>query len=605
MNLTGTAALVALVISTLLLITLLVVNLKVKKKKQVNWCFIAIITCLLICCIGQTLSIICPPIFQIEPIYFDYIVYIGTCFMPLAFFFFGLTFAQTKIKFKKKYLLLFIVPIVSLLVLWTNDLHHLFYVKYDILNVDTIFGAYFPIHSLYTYILIIISVYYLIHFSIKNSGFFSKQSLLLIIGTLIPLVVNIIGLFGIEMSIYITPISFTFTVLFYSLAILKFNFLNVSPIAIQTVVDRMSDGYLVLDVNNTIIDFNKTLLHWVNLSATQLRGCDIFSLLNSKSNVSIPIDVNLLEKDINYAKSTDKTCSFELHLSKKDKYFNVEISSINSKGSFLGILILFKDITQHIHDLKTISDNQETLMEKERLASLGQLIGGIAHNLKTPIMSISGAAEGLTDLINEYDSSIDDPDVTSQDHHDIAKDMSNWVSKIKTHTEYMSDVITAVKGQAVTLSNENDVNFTINELLKRVNILMKHELKNSIIYLNVKMLTDENIIIDGDVNNLVQVINNMISNSIQAYQGKPEQNIDVLVEKVDTNLVISVKDYASGIPKKVRDKLFKEMVTTKGKNGTGLGLYMSYSTIKAHFNGDITVESEEGKGTTFHIILPI
>ena len=603
MNLTGTAALVALIISTLLLIILLVVNLKVKKKKQVNWCFIAIITCLLICCVGQTLSIICPPVLHIEPIYFDYIVYIGTCFMPLAFFFFGLTFAQTKIKFKKKYLLLFIVPIISLLVLWTNDFHHLFYVKYGILNVDTVFGAYFPIHSLCTYILILISVYYLIHFSIKNSGFFSKQSLLLIIGTLIPLIVNIIGLFGIEMSIYITPISFTFTVLFYSLAILKFNFLNVSPIAIQTVVDRMSDGYLVLDVNNTIIDFNKTFIHATNLSPTKLRGTDIFSLLETEKFFNI--DTNLLQKNIERAKSTDKTSSFDLFLPKKDKYFNVEISSINSKGSFLGILILFKDITQHIHDLKTISDNQETLMEKERLASLGQLIGGIAHNLKTPIMSISGAAEGLTDLINEYDSSIDDPDVTSQDHHDIAKDMSTWVSKIKTHTEYMSDVITAVKGQAVTLSNENDVNFTVNELLKRVNILMKHELKNAIIYLNVKMLTDENIIIDGDVNNLVQVINNMISNSIQAYQGKPEQNIDLIVEKVDTNLVISIKDYASGIPKKVKDKLFKEMVTTKGKNGTGLGLYMSYSTIKAHFNGDITVESEEGKGTTFRIILPI
>ena len=603
MNLTGTAALVALIISTLLLIILLVVNLKVKKKKQVNWCFIAIITCLLICCVVQTLSIICPPILHIEPIYFDYIVYIGTCFMPITFFFFGLTFAQTKIKFKKKYLLLFIVPIISLLVLWTNDFHHLFYVKYGILNVDTVFGAYFPIHSLYTYILILISVYYLIHFSIKNSGFFSKQSLLLIIGTLIPLIVNIIGLFGIEMSIYITPISFTFTVLFYSLAILKFNFLNVSPIAIQTVVDRMSDGYLVLDVNNTIIDFNKTFIHATNLSPTKLRGTDIFTLLETEKLLNM--NSNLLQKNIEHAKSTDKTSSFDLFLPKKDKYFNVEISSINSKGSFLGILILFKDITQHIHDLKTISDNQETLMEKERLASLGQLIGGIAHNLKTPIMSISGAAEGLTDLITEYDSSIDDPDVTSQDHHDIAKDMSTWVSKIKTHTEYMSDVITAVKGQAVTLSNENDVNFTINELLKRVNILMKHELKNAIIYLNVKMLTDENIIIDGDVNNLVQVINNMISNSIQAYQGKPEQNIDLIVEKVDTNLVISIKDYASGIPKKVKDKLFKEMVTTKGKNGTGLGLYMSYSTIKAHFNGDITVESEEGKGTTFRIILPI
>lgn len=244
-------------------------------------------------------------------------------------------------------------------------------------------------------------------------------------------------------------------------------------------------------------------------------------------------------------------------------------------------------------------------MEKERLASLGQLIGGIAHNLKTPIMSISGAAEGLNDLIKEYDASIDDPEVNSQDHHDIAKDMSTWVSKIKTHTEYMSDVITAVKGQAVALNTEEDISFTVGELLKRVNILMKHELKNAIIYLNISMKTDENTLIHGDVNSLVQVINNMISNSIQSYNGKPEQNIDLIVEKKENNLVISVKDYGPGIPKKVKDKLFKEMITTKGKNGTGLGLYMSYSTIRAHFNGNMTVESEEGKGCTFSIILPL
>ena len=257
-----------------------------------------------------------------------------------------------------------------------------------------------------------------------------------------------------------------------------------------------------------------------------------------------------------------------------------------------------QDLTKN--NIEQLHDNQETLMEKERLASLGQLIGGIAHNLKTPIMSISGAAEGLNDLIQEYDSSIDDPEVNSQDHHDIANDMSKWVSKIKTHTEYMSDVITAVKGQAVTLSNEEDISFTVGELLKRVNILMKHELKNAIIYLNISMKTDENLIIHGDVNSLVQVINNMVSNSIQAYEGKTEQNIDLIVEKQNNNLLISVRDYGCGLPQKVKDKLFKEMITTKGKNGTGLGLYMSYSTIKAHFNGTIKVDSEVRKRVHFY-----
>ena len=134
---------------------------------------------------------------------------------------------------------------------------------------------------------------------------------------------------------------------------------------------------------------------------------------------------------------------------------------------------------------------------------------------------------------------------------------------------------------------------------------MKHELKNAIVYLNISLKVDENLVLKGDVNSLVQVINNMISNSIQAYNGEPDQNIDLVVTKENTNLMISIRDYGPGLPKEVKQKLFKEMVTTKGKNGTGLGLYMSYSTIRAHFNGNITFESEEGKGTTFVITLPI
>ena len=293
-------------------------------------------------------------------------------------------------------------------------------------------------------------------------------------------------------------------------------------------------------------------------------------------------------------------------ISKGKVAHNVGVLPVTSNDELGQLTVAFNDIQKITKaNFEKIQENQDLLMEKERLASLGQLIGGIAHNLKTPIMSISGAAEGLNDLIKEYDSSIDDPEVNSQDHHDIAKDMSSWVEKIKAHTEYMSDVITAVKGQAVTLSNEEDISFTVGELLKRVNILMKHELKNAIVYLNISLKVDENLVLKGDVNSLVQVINNMISNSIQAYNGKPDQNIDLIVTKENNNLLISVRDYGCGLSQEAKDKLFKEMFTTKGKNGTGLGLYMSYSTIRAHFNGNITFESEEGKGTTFIISLPI
>lgn len=279
------------------------------------------------------------------------------------------------------------------------------------------------------------------------------------------------------------------------------------------------------------------------------------------------------------------------------------ITSNDIVGELVKSFNSIQDLTKE--NIDKIHDNQNMLMERERLASLGQLIGGIAHNLKTPIMSISGATEGLKDLVNEFDASIGNPVVNNEDFHDIAKDMNEWLDKIKSYTEYMSDILTAVKGQAVTLSNEEEINFTIGELFKRVNILMKHELKQSVTYLNISMLVDENISIKGNVNSLVQVINNMISNSIQAYNGKPEQSIDLIASQNKNNIIITVKDYGPGLPANVKNKLFKEMITTKGKNGTGLGLYMSYSTIKAHFNGDIYVESEEDKGTAFNIILPL
>jgi len=308
----------------------------------------------------------------------------------------------------------------------------------------------------------------------------------------------------------------------------------------------------------------------------------------------------------NISKNISEISNRLTEISKKDNVINESPLPLLSNDELGDLTIAFNKI-QHLTQeyITQIKDTQESLMESERLSSLGQLIGGIAHNLKTPIMSIAGAAEGLNDLIKEYDSSIDDPTVNSQDHHEIASDMSTWIEKIKNYTEYMSDIITAVKGQAVVMSNEDDINFTISELVKRVTILMKHELKNAIINLNTDIKVDENLTLNGDVNNLVQVINNMISNAIQAYNGKENESIEFTITKDSKNIIFSIEDHAGGLPDKVTDKLFKEMITTKGKNGTGLGLYMSYSTIKAHFNGNITFDTKKGKGTKFNIYIPM
>ena len=597
--------LVLLLIAAIANGVLLTSILKSKSKKQIKKIFSFNLICLLICTTGQITQILFSQKLGIKQIYFDYFVYIGTCFLPISVYFTGLSFENTKIQFKKKYSVLFIIPIISLIILWTNDYHHLFYKQYSTSIANTVYGPYMVIHNIYSYILLGLGIIYMIKFSIKNSGFFSKQSLLIVLGVSVPVVVNILGTFKIiPMSIYVTPITFTITIICCAIAIFKFQFLNVTPIALQKIVDRISDGYVVLDDNNVITDFNKTFLDIFKLSSEDIRSKNFIRFLQQRK-ISEQV-VEKISKSIKKANSTEKTVSFEQQFVKIKKYFRIEIAPINSDNNSLGTLFLLKDITQHKEDMETIKNNQDILMERERLAGLGQLIGGIAHNLKTPIMSIAGATQGLENLIKEYDESIDDPLVNSQDHHDIAKDMEAWIPKIRAHLEYMSDIITTVKGQAVaSLSTDDSEEFSISELVKRVNILMKHELKNAYIYLNILMKVDENTVIDGNVNILVQVVNNIISNAIQAYDGKHDQNIQFEISQKENNMIFSITDFAGGLSKEVQDRLFKEMVTTKGKNGTGLGLYMSYSNIKAHFGGDITYKTEEGKGTTFNIVIPI
>lgn len=535
--------------------------------------------------------------------YIDAISYISTCNLPVILFFISSIYENKETNLKK-YWYLFIIPILSIIILFTNPLHHLFCKSYAINVADVQLGPYFYVHMLYTYLLILVAFIKLIKTSISKAGFLSFGTILIILGACAPIIPNLLAsLQLISMDTYITPIPYLITAICFYISIFKLNSFDAVPIALKNIVDIMIDAFIVVEKDGTITYSNNAF----NTNLSKMIGIKLndnfYNIINTNKKLKLSKLNNLIKK----SEKNNPVETFDWSFN-SEKYFEISAQPvISTKGrkKVIGTLIIFKDTTQHMLDMQTIKNNQDMLLERERLASLGQLIGGIAHNLKTPIMSISGAAEGLTDLVKEYEASVGDPEVTVQDLHDIAKDMKDWIEKIHSYTEYMSDIITAVKGQAVTMSEEQAVSFTLDELVKRVNILMKHELKNALVELNVSMQVNEQTVLKGNINSLVQVINNMISNAIQAYDGKPDNKIDLILKKENNNIIISVKDYGCGLPDEVQKKLFKEMITTKGKNGTGLGLFMSYSTIRAHFNGNMTFETEQGKGTTFNIILPL
>ena len=587
-----------------IIIAFLIYLLKAITKTQLQQIFAVNLILLIVAFLFMFLQIQFSGKLDIDPIYFDYYSYIGIVFLPVSIYFTAIIFTNTKIRFKPQYLLFCVIPIISLLLLWTNNVHHLFFKEYSIQLSDCVFGPWFYVHEIYTYLLYGLAIIHLVNYFKKNSGIFSQQINLIVTGTVFPFIINLLGTLGIiKLTVYITPIALAISLICFAIALFKFQLLSALPIALTKIVNRISDGYIVLNDKNIITDYNTPFKQIFNIENLDIKQIHIFDLLSMEEFNGL--DENTIIKALKAVVDSNETLIFEQEFPNIEKYLRLEINSIKSDGVFIGALILIKDLTQHHKDLEAIKSSQNMLIEKERLASLGQMIGGIAHNLKTPIFSISGAAEGLTDLINEYRTSITDSTVTVEDHYAIAKDMEDWIEKIKNYTSYMSDVITAVRGQAVALTNDVDETFTIEELVKRVDILMKHELKSALINLNVSIQTDKNFEMHGNINSLVQVINNIISNAIQSYNGKPDQSIDLSIFKENKKIIITITDYGCGMSEEVQEKLFKEMITTKGKNGTGLGLFMSYSNIKAQFDGDLKFTSEEGKRSTFNLIIPI
>lgn len=288
--------------------------------------------------------------------------------------------------------------------------------------------------------------------------------------------------------------------------------------------------------------------------------------------------------------------------SEADLNKKIAVTSYDEIGD---LVIAFNKVQEREKDyIQKIKEQQRIILEQERLASLGQMIGGIIHNFNTPISSLNGSINALQELIGEYQASIGDERVTDNDHLEIVAEMRTWLIEIKSHCNYLTEVLATVKGQMLQKETSLQSSFTLKDLLKRVNILTQYQLKKSGCVIHYDIKVDQNIKIPGEIIDLVQVLENLISNSIQAYKDKGGV-IELAIRLKGDLLELRVNDKGGGISDKVKDKLFKEIITTKGKKGNGLGLYVSSAIIKGKFGGDIRFDSTLGQGTTFYVSIPL
>lgn len=507
---------------------------------------------------------------------------------------------------------LFIMPVITVLVTWTNPLHHLQYVKFSVVRSEIEFGSYILVSGLCNYICLIAAITYMIRFAMKNKTMlYWKQCILFTLSGLCPLIVSVYATFsGNDVPISATPMSFIVTVVLNGIAIYSLHMLDITPVATKHILDAISDGYLILSEKDLVLNYNKT---FANLFAQEygivenrhLSDCVRKEDIRQKTAVYNILTAIESSREGGTLISYEQAVTVSLNEKIQKKYFVVDVSPLEINGRISGFAVLFKDITQLRESMKKLQDSQERMMEQERMAFLGSMIGGLAHNLKTPIMSISGCISAAEDLVSECEESLSDPQVIEEDYREIYTEIRDWFQKVKDSTAYMSDIITAIKGQAANINTDDNSTFTIDEVLKRSMLLLRHELLNSSCQLKVDYDQNKVISLQGDINNLIQVVDNLLSNAIYAQKQVGGGEIEIQIYTDREHLHIAVKDRGQGISPNVREKLFKTMVTSKGTMGTGLGLYISNIVIKGKFSGHLWVRDREGGGSIFGMAIPL
>ena len=531
--------------------------------------------------------------------------------MPVFCLCIALIFVKGWQQMPKKTIWLFVIPVITILVVWTNPLHHLHYRVFSTIKSEIVFGPYIVIAGIYSWLCQLVSLILMINFALHNkSRLYMLQCLMFSLGCLSPLTVSVLATVTNSFPITATPLSFMVPIILNGIAIYQLHILDIRPIAMQRVLDWISDCYLVLSDKGVVISYNKPF-EKILASGYGIVKSRYLSDSVKKEDVYKKTAIYNLLTAVTSSREACSTISYEQAVTidtgegTRKNYYVVDVTPLYIKEILSGFVVIFKDVTQLKLSMQQLQDSQARMMEQERLASLGQMIGGLAHNLKTPIMSISGCISAVENLVEECRDSLEDPDVTADDYREIFKEMEQWFEKVRESSSYMSDIITAIKGQAANVNTNVDVMFTTEELIKRSMLLMRHELMSS--GSRVITETEENCTytIRGDVNNLVQVLNNLLSNAIYSQKQVGGGDIVIGVKKDEDNLKIYVKDTGTGISAGVKERLFRAMVTNKGAHGTGLGLYISDAVVKGKFGGNMWVEDNPEGGAIVGVSIPL
>ena len=567
-------------LSTLLGVGMIIMVARRTTNSQLRTAFLVCIGCTTLWNICTLLELDFRLATGITNMLFVNVCYIAICIVPISILYLGKIIAQPHWYPKPKDVIFLVIPLISIIVVFTNPLHHLFFVNFSLYSSEAVYGVYYYFHSIYSYACIAIGIFLMYNASWRNSGFFSMQSMFVILGVVTTLVPNMLYSFGVgHLPFSISSAAMTISIICFSIAFLKYRFIQALPITLKQVVNLISDGYLVIDERLCILTCNKSLLR---LLPDIKLGEDLRAVVERYSGSAFENFMQVYEQ----ATIRQETVSLEDRIF-GDKYVNVEITPVIQRNRQIGSIILLKDITQ-----------SKLLIEATQAAdrAKSEFLANMSHEIRTPMNAVLGYSELLSTMVKD----------SSQKNY-----LDSILLSGKNLLALINDILDLSKIEAGKIElyyTEINAQLFFNEFKK----IFDQKLSEKEVDFIIDIASGFPNTIRVDEVRLSQILFNLLGNSVKFTQ-LGHVKLSVFFNNLNFNentddgsieLNIVVEDTGIGMTKEFIAKIFEPFTQASGNyGGTGLGLSITHKLIGV-MGGSITVDSDLNKGSSFHIIIP-
>lgn len=510
--------------------------------------------------------------------------YIGISLLPALWILFILKFVGREDLLNNRNTFLIYLPgIITLLGVWTNEYHHLHYKEYsvDYTHEFPLFkfepGIMYIIHTVYFYILLFAGLIIQLRKFINADLVYRKQNAIIVLGTLIPWIFNIVYLLGYRPMEHLdlTPYAFIMTTILIGIGLIRFKLFDIIPVARDKVIEVMQDGVIVLDAKNRIVDINAKMKEIIQENySKQIKLGDNFE----KYFHSETILLQLIK--------TQSNSEYEWNVNQKT--FDIKLSPLLDNGTaFNGVILLYREVSDRKSVENKLMQQTEELLSTNELKN--KLFSIVSHDLRNPILS-------LNEIVNLFNEGVISDEEIKSYMPLISKNIKNTSALLENLLHWSRSQL---KGERI---QKNNFNLRIAALLQ-TSILeplaneKKIKIENSI---------DENIIVNADRDMIELVFRNLISNAIKYCYESGTISISSSIE--DKHAKVCIRDTGIGIAEENLQKLFGlNNFTTPGTNkelGTGLGLLLCREFVTKN-GGKIWVESKLNEGSKFCFTLPL